>query len=316
MWFPRVRIKILASIENHFYEPNKWNSITNYNNDKKILFRYRKDDSLEFIIDGYDNKQEALKNGKILFSNILLYGYKSFFDFKMGDASYMTKMFHEGKGYTSEDFRNNEEWFFNTKKDSADFLGLSIYEAQDIEDLDTYKTIHIETKGILDEDIDIIKWMKNIEYDITYTEENQKIFHMFKLVEYSDTNTQILLLCQILEIMGINTDKSEKIKHIIDDLKAIIDSKDISDSEKESLKGGLENLKQESSRKKINSLLNKYCKKDYKLFNKNKLVNECYKLRSLIIHGEIIEETNDALDKAWKLKEVVLDTFTEWLKHN
>lgn len=315
MWFPRIKIRIINSVVNKYYEYDKWVYICDFKT-KKMFFRYRRSDYLEFIIDGYESKQEALKDGKILFSNILFYGYKSFFNFNMGDATYITKAFHDNQGYTIEDFSKNEEWFFNTKKYSADFLGLSIYEANDKNDLDTYKSLYGELRSVMDDSIDLIEWVKNIDYDLTYTENNYKIFHMFKLVEYSDTNTQILLLCQILEIMGINSDKSDKIKHIIDNLKIIIDSEDISNSEKESLKGGLENLKHESSRKKIKELLKKYSKKEYKSFNKYNLVNECYKLRSLIIHGDVIDETGDAFDKAFKLKTVVLDIFKEWVKDN
>ena len=315
MWFPRVKIRITNKISNDCYQVNKWKYIKKFKT-KKLYYRYLKDNYIEFVIDGYKNKQEALKKGKILFSNVLFYGYKSAFSFEMGDNQYITTLFKEKNGYSGQDFYKNEEWFFNTKMDSADFIGFAVFEAVDLEDLDSYRTIKLELKAILNYGVDIIDWMRNIDYDNTYTEKIQKIFHMVKLVEYSDTNTQILLLCQILEIMGINSDKSEEAKKIIENLKQIINNSEISDSEKDSLNSGLEGLKRESSGKKIKNLLKKYCFNDYKSFNKYKLVKDYYKLRSLIIHGKIIEKTDDALNKARKLKIVVLDTFKEWIKDN
>lgn len=315
MWFPRVKIYISNSIDNKYYKADKWYYITNFKT-KKLYFRYRKDDCLEFVIDSYKNKQEALKNGKILYSNILFYGYKSFFDFEMGDRFYITSLYDEWYDCTKEEYIKNEEWFFDTKNNSCDSLGLSIFKGDNINDLDSYQSIEVEMKAFLKESIDIVEGLHNIDYGLKYTEKIQKIFHMFELVEESDTNTKILLLCQILEIMGINSDKSEEAKKIIENLKQIINNSEISDSEKDSLNGGLEGLKRESSGKKIKNLLKKYCFNDYKSFNKYKLVNDCYKLRSSIIHGEIIEETDDALDKVRKLKIIVLDTFKEWIKDN
>jgi len=314
MWFPRVKIYISNSIDNKYYNVDKWYYITNFKT-KKLYFRYRKDNRLEFVIDSYKNKQEALKNGKILYSNVLFYGYKSFFDFEMGDRFYITSLYDEWYDCTKEEYIKNEEWFFDTKNNSCDSLGLSIFKGDNINDLDSYQSIEVEMKAFLKESIDIVVGLHNLDYDLKYTEKIQKIFHMFELVEESDTNTKILLLCQILEIMGINSDKSEEAKSLIIKFQKIVDRSDLSILEKQSLRGGLETLKRESSSKKIKKLINKYCNKDY-TFNKKKLIDECYTLRSLIIHGEKIKDKNNVYNLACKLKIITLDTFKEWSKHN
>ena len=89
---------------------------------------------------------------------------------------------------------------------------------------------------------------------------------------------------------------------------------DLDLSEKCSLKDSLESLKYESSRKKIKKLLELYCKKDYKNFDKNKIAMSGYKMRSYIIHGKTIDEIEGIYDIAHKLKIITLDTFKEWSK--
>ena len=116
------------------------------------------------------------------FFNILFAGYYSFLNFKMGDASYITKMFHEGHGYSVENFLKNEDWFYNTKKYSSNFLGLSIYEAENIKDLENYEDFSIKMWSIQDSEIDIFKYLQNIDYECIYNEKNQRL-HTVKSVD-------------------------------------------------------------------------------------------------------------------------------------
>lgn len=315
MWFPRVKIKISNSLENKYYEFNKWIVLSKFKN-KNIYFKYREDNIIEFVLDGYLTREEALTDGKILFFNILFAGYYSFLNFKMGDASYITKMFHEGHGYSVENFLKNEEWFYNTKKYSSNFLGLSIYEAENIKDLENYEDFSIKMWSIQDSEIDIFKYLQNIDYECIYNEKNQKIFHLFNLVEEGSAEIKILLLCQILETLAINKKRDKKIIDLLNDFKNQINLLSIDADEKKSICSGIENLKNISNKSKIDNLIKKYCKKKYSNFNIEKLIKDCYSLRSTIIHGGEIANQNEVFSNAYYLKILVLDIFKEWSKDN
>lgn len=315
MWFPRVKIRLTNNMINKYYKTNEWIYLTKFKT-KKLYFKYRSDNVIEFAIDGYKNRKTALKVGKILFSNILFNGYKSFLNFEMGDRFYITKWYNVKSDYTKEEWEKNEEWFFDTKSDSPDFLGFSIYEASNIDNLGFYeKNLGIEMNAIIDENIDIIEKVKSIDYECVYTETAQKIYHMFNIIENADTCTQILLLCQVLEIMGINSNKSDKAILLIDELKKIVDNnKEINGKEKSSIKSGLENIKHEASWKKIDSLLKKYYKK-YNITTRKK-IRDFYDKRSRIIHGDVYGEIDDFFVGIREVKNIVLETFKEWQKTN
>ncbi|MDO5394213.1 MAG: hypothetical protein Q4F33_06410, partial [Mycoplasmatota bacterium] len=113
-----------------------------------------------------------------------------------------------------------------------------------------------------------------------------------------------------------NEKKSDEAIELLDSFIAKLKDSDIEDTEKQSLENGIEALKQVSSGKKIKKLLDKYCKKEYKNFNKNKIVRDSYGLRSRIIHGDEINDEDDVGTNVYFLKYVVLDTFKEWSKEN
>lgn len=316
MWMPRVKIRIENKMENKYYELDKWTRFSNFK-DKDIYYRFNSKNYIEFAICFYDSKEEALMDGKIFYYNVLYNGYYSFFNYKMGDNDYVTRMYHKEGGYTHEEFIKNEEWFFSCKKNGCNFIGLQIYEVDNLEDFEFYnREVEFEIKSILDQEIDLIKYLKNIDYDCIYSEKTQKIFNLFRLVENANNEIQILLLCQILETMGINESKSEKSIIEIDKCKHLIMNSELEQSEKDSIIGGLEHLKSQSSGKKIKKLVSKYCKKDYKKFKKNRLITDCYNLRSKIIHGEELLEGDNVFLNAYFLKFLALDTFKEWSKEN
>ncbi len=315
MWYPKVKIHMLNSANNKYYKENEWIFLSKFKT-KNLYFRYKHNNDIEFLIDGYLNKKAALINGKILFFNVLFNGYKSFFNFQMGDGSYVTRWYNQNCKCTQKEFFGNQEYFFTENKSNSNDLGLVIYKANSIEELDKYRKLTGILIGNITQELDIIKWVKDIDYTCLYTSKCQKIFHLLNLIENADINIKILLLCQALEYMGTNEKRSTDAQNVIKECITVVENSNIEDAEKKSLKGALNGLKNESSNHKIEKLLGKYNTKKYKFFDKYKLVKECYKLRSKIIHGEIIDEIDDGFDKTMKLKAVVLDTFKEWSKQN
>lgn len=314
MWMPRIKIRIKNQIVNKYYKLNKWIRFSKFK-DKDIYYRFDSQNCIEFTICFYDSKEEALLDGKIFYYNVLYHGYHTLFHYEMGDDEYIIKMYHPEIGYTYEEFIKNEEWFFSYKKNGSNFLGLQVYEVENLEDYEYYNSnLKVKIMTIQKEEIDLIKRLKNIDYNCIYTKKNQKIFNLFRLVEEADREIQILLLCQILETMGVNESKSKEAISEIDKCKVLIEDSNLEKTEKDSIIGGLEHLKPQSSSKKIKKLISKYCKVEYKNFKKNKLINECYDLRSRIIHGDELDEEEEILTKAHFLKILVLDTFKEWSK--
>lgn len=315
MWMPRVKIKINSLVENLHYKKDQWIKGPKFKK-KCLYYKFDINNYIEFVICFYETREEALMDGKILYFNILFNGYYSFLNYEMGDARYIIRMYHEGNGYTCKEFTDNEEWFYSTKKYYANFIGLQIYEVDSLEDYNYYQTETVKLQMEYDKPLDLIEYLNFFDYDCIYSDKVQPIFNLFRLVEEADNETKILLLCQILETMGDNKHKSDEATVIINDLKKTVDDSELELSEKQSIVSGLENLKWESSRKKIRRLITKYNDKTYAKFNKNKLINECYRLRSKITHGDELnnDERNQISSYTCDLKHLTLDIFKEWSK--
>ena len=308
MWFPRIRIKLLNSVENQYYDYNKWYFLCHFKS-KKNYYKYSKGDYIDFVIDSYNNRKSALKNGKILFFNILFYGYRGFNDYSMGDDDYV-----EPSTLKEDNANNNSDTLFVESDTCSSLPGFKIYKANNINELNVHKHMTINLCAILNYELEIIGLLKKMDLNCSFSEKSQKIFRVFGVLEHADVNLQVLLLCQILEYMGEDLYKSNREIAAIDKCINIIEKEDLDLSEKCSLKDSLESLKYESSRKKIKKLLELYCKKDYKNFDKNKIAMSGYKMRSYIIHGKTIDEIEGIYDIAHKLKIITLDTFKEWSK--
>lgn len=319
MWIPRVKIKLNNPAEIRFCKLNEYISLGKFK-EKDLYYKFYDNSNLEVVILGYESREEALVDGKILYFNVLLNGYRTFLNYSMGDFDYV-KWYCHPKYFkcSEEDFYKNEEWFYCERSGERDFLGLQIEKAESLENLDEYKDKHKlsgEIFVVYDREIDFVEKMKEIDYDCSYNEKNQKIFNLFHLVEKAEDDIKILLLCQILETMSEKENKSDTAVEVIDSFITILKNSNLEKSEKDSLIGGIEGLKQVSSGKKIKNLLDKYCKKEYKNFNKNKIVRDSYGLRSKIIHGDKINDEDDVGTNVYFLKYVVLDTFKEWSKEN
>ena len=319
MWIPRVKIKLNNPAEIRFCKLNEYVSLGKFK-EKDLYYKFYDNSNLEVVILGYESREEALIDGKILYFNVLFKGYRTFLNYSMGDFDYVKWYCHPRYFKCSEEeFYKNEEWFYCEKSGERDFLGLQVEYAESLEKLDEYKDKHKlsgEIFVVYDSEIDFIKQMKELDYDCSYNEKNQKIFNLFHLVEKAKDEIKILLLCQILETMSETEKKSEEAIELLDSFITKLKDSNIEDSEKQSLENGIEALKLVSSGKKIKNLLDKYCKREYSNFNKNKVVKESYSLRSKIIHGSEIKDEDDVGTNAYFLKFVVLDTFKEWSKEN
>ncbi len=316
MYIARIKIKKKETYLDTFYEKNKWMECFKHK-DKICKWRINKDNTIEFIIGTYNDRFEALKDGKMLYFNILYELHRNEYGFYLGDNNYVTQMYHENRGYTIEEFNKNEEWFFCSKKYRANLLGLFVFEIdEDIDDYDKYyKSFKGEIITINDKAFKFIERISKLDEKYLYSESNQIIFNLIRISENVDEKTQILLLCQALEMMGISKEKSNKEKRLIDKLKKIVKKSKLSKQKINSLNGYLENGKKISSREKCENLMSKYCKYEYDGFDKTKIFKKAYEIRSKIIHGEKVNEEGIYLIGI-QLKAIVLDILKEWSKDN
>ena len=314
MYIARIKIDFGSNNKNEYYKKDKWIELFKYK-DKTCNWRMKENGIIEFIIGNYEDRFQALNDGKILYFNILYDLHRNEHGFKLGDASYITKMYHEDREYTLEKFVQNEEWFFSDKKNRANFLGLEVYEIdEDISDYDKYYEGHnFKITAINNEPFKFLDRITKLDKNYKYSKKCQEIFNLVRLSEKADEKTEILLLCQALETMGINEYKSNEEIKLIDECIKKIESSELLQEQKESIKGMLQAGKQISSRKKCKKLMDQYCNKNYKTFDKNDVFTNAYNLRSQIIHGVKLDENTD-FSCVYNLKLIVLDILKEWSK--
>lgn len=316
MWIPRVKIRLLYGENNQYYKTNKWVFLCKYRH-RNLYYKYNTENTIEFVIDGYKNKKIALKRGKELYFKILISAYRSIFKYELGDSSYITRFHHEDDEKDFKTFMKNEEWFYNIKTNYANFKGLGIYEAESISDLKYYNEDEIELEEEYEKSkkLDIFHLIKNNTFNCLYNKKAQNIFHLFNMVEYAECNIKILLLCQILEIMCSEKNRSTEICDFIDGCTDDLYKLNISEGERNSLIAGFNRMKKESKGKNISDLICKYSKNKHYDFNKYKLFRDCYRLRGKITHGDDLSK-EDIYINAIYLKELVLDIFEQWSINN
>lgn len=314
MYIARIKIDYGKNNKNIFYEVNKWHKLFKYEG-KECRWRIKESGIIEFVLGNYENRFDALEDGKMLYFNILYDLHRNEFGFRLGDSNYVTRMYHDGRGYTLDEFIKNEEWFFNSKTDTSNFLGLGVYEIDDnINDYDRYHNCYnVEIHAENNEPFKFLGRIINLDRNYKYSLQSQEIFNLISLSEKADEKTKILLLCQALETMGRNEKKSKDEINIIEQCTKIVMESNLKENEKNSLLGMFEGSKYISSRSKCKKVVEKYCKNEYKQFEKKKVINEAYSLRSDIIHGNKLGEDTD-FSCSYYLKIIVLDTLKEWSK--
>lgn len=318
MWMPRVKIYLNMNHRLPKNKLNKWNFILE-NNGKKLLYRYIENNYIEFALCFFNNKKDALLEGKKLYFNVLVNGYKCNYLYAMGDEIYIAKAYIEEVDGPLDTYYKNQEFFFSTKDHYSNGLGLMIYEVSSIDDYDKfYKSSDDMTLywGFDESIMTIINGLTEYNNECYFDEDIQHIFHLFSLAERAENGICTLLLCQILESFGKNEEKSDEIRVLIEKCMRIIKNSDIDLSEKDSLLSSINGLKYESSRKKIKNVLDKYNKINYKDFDKYEVVKKSYSFRSYIIHGEFSKVPPEIYMYESYLKTIVLDTFCGWVKIN
>ena len=316
MYIARIKIKLEENNEDKYYEKEKWFELFEYK-DKKCRWRIKKNGEIDFILGNYEDRYEALADGKILYFNILYEIHRNNWQFKLGEANYITKMYHEDRGYTLEEFMRNEEWFFNTKKDSADFLGLGVYEIdKEIDEYDEYKKMLIgEITTITEKTFSFLEKIKKMDINYKYSKKSQEIFNIVRLSENADKKTRILLLCQALETMGENKKRTQEEINVLEQCINLIDKSSLTKNQKDPIKNMLKQSKNISSKNKCKNIIEEYCLYDYKQFDKMKVFNDAYTIRGKIIHGEELEDNTDFSCSCY-LKKMVIDILKEWTKDN
>ena len=310
MWIPRIRILLDKSNEIQNIVYNKWYDVIKFK-DKDLKYRISKNGYIDFVLLIYSDKEEALKDSKILYYNILIKGYKDFMHFSMGDMEYITSMFHEEDGITIEKWMDEEEWFYVTKRRIKDHTGLIIFEADSLDDyINTYEVngeLNVTLLAIHEKLPELFKNIKDIDYDVSYNETNQRIFKLFHIVEFvSEEAIKILLLTRVLELMCNKEKKDQETIDLLDKLIDIVNDSNI--AYKQDIKSGIGNLKNKSDRQLIKELLNKYGLNSEENIE---LAMKCYSIRSKIIHGE---EYDDKHIYSFGLKHLAISVFEKWNK--
>lgn len=310
MWIPRIRILLDKSNKINNVEYNKWYDVIKFK-DKDLKYRILEDGYIDFVLLIYSDKEEALKDSKILYYNILLKGYKGFMHFSMGDVEYITSMFHEEDGIPIEKWVGEEEWFYVTKRRRKNHAGLIVFEADSLDDyINTYEVneeLNVTLIAVYEKLPELFENIKDIDYDVLYNETNQRIFRLFHIVEFvSEEAIKILLLTRILELMCIKEKKDKETIDLLDKLINIVDDSNI--TYKQDIKSGIGNLKNKSDRQLIKDLLNKY---GLNTDENIELAMKCYSIRSNIIHGE---EYDDKHIYSYSLKYLAISVFEKWNK--
>jgi len=317
MYLARIKISWGENNRNDYYEYDKWYDLFEYN-DKICRWRMKSNGIFEFAIGIYENRVEALEDGKMLYFNILYELHRNYYGFKLGDDRYITNVFCKDRGYTLSEFKKNEEWFFSTKEYRANFLGLGIFEIDnDFEDYDKYYSLSgaISIQCINNEPFNFLKSITNLNHNYKYSKKSQEIFNLVRLSEQADEKTKILLLCEALERMGEYKDREKEEIEVLEKCINFIEESSLTTNQKEPLKNMLRQSKKISSKNKCKILIEKYSLCEYKQFNKMEIFNEVYKLRGKIIHGEELEDDTD-YSCGYYLKIIVLDVLKEWTKEN
>lgn len=126
MWIPRVKIKLNNPAEIKFCKHNEYISLGEFK-EKDLYYKFYDNSNLEVVILGYESREEALIDGKILYFNVLFNGYRTSLNYSMGDFDYVKWYCHPRYFKCSEEeFYKNEEWFYCEKSGERDFLGLQI----------------------------------------------------------------------------------------------------------------------------------------------------------------------------------------------
>ena len=312
MYIARIKIKLEENNEDRYYEKGKWFELFEYK-DKKCKWRIKDNGVIDFILGKYEDRYEALEDGKILYFNILYEIHRNDWRFKLGEKNYITKMYHDDRGYTFDQFIENEEWFFNSKKDSADFLGLGVYEIdEEMEEYDEYGKFLIgKLTAVTEKPFSFLERIKKMDSNYKYSKRTQEIFNLVRLAEKADEKTKILLLCQALERMGENKNRTDAEIEVLEKCIKCIDESNLTIDQKEPLKNMLRQSKKISNKNKCKNLIEKYSKYEYKQFNKMKILNDAYKLRGKITHGEELDDDTD-FSCGYYLKVLVLDILKEW----
>lgn len=314
MYVCEIKIKLENDYCNGYYEINKWMNIFEHNG-KKCKWIIYKTGLMKFILGNYEDRYDALNDGKMLYFNILYEIHRNEHGFILGDSEYRKKLYHSEDGYTFQDYINNEEYFFYKKNSSTCLLGLTIHE----NDVDCYiDDLNLEGRitFIKKEPFKFFEKIQELNSEYKYSEKTQKIFGLISLAEQADSATEVLLLCQALETMGKNENKTTQEIEVIDKCIAQINESKLLEEQKNSLIGMLRHGKQISSLKKCLKLIERYCQKDYVNFDKIKVLKDAYTLRSKIIHGESLGKKTDFSCSQY-LKIIVLDILKEWSKdHN
>lgn len=154
--------------------------------------------------------------------------------------------------------------------------------------------------------------------DILSHDIDDKLIMGFELINYSNleysTRVQFLNLITAIEVLKEEYKKSNNIINIIDRFQEInkLDV-NLSEEEKEKVKNGLNNLKNESISFCCEKLIQDYIPdNNYCNMKANNFFRKCYKIRSNIIHGKKI--TGDSNTYLLELRRMVIDLYDSYIE--
>ena len=240
MFIVRINIKWNKKKQNDYYNINEFYKIFEYNG-KKCHWRITKDSDMEFFLGIYRDRLEALEDGKMLYFNILYNLHRYTQCQELGDKSYIKSEYSDFYECSLDEFYKNEEWFFYKKYITDTCYGLGVFEIDNgLDDFEKYhKSIKIKYKIVCNKPFNFLDKISNLDQSYKFSKKNQEIFGLISMSENSTEEIGILLLCQALEMMSENAERTDEEKEVIDELIATIEKSRLKITQKKSLKNYL-----------------------------------------------------------------------------
>lgn len=273
-------------------------------------WKFRSDYSYHIIAGLFNDPNDALKCAKQIYVTMVFEFLRAgFLIDDAGCSTYETTLFRD-KELTVDGYDGDELYFFWNKYYQGGGLGPGVYEVEtSLDEYDEYKTLSSNVSIIRESELNF----ENIdEYYFSYCREAQKLFNTIMLAEQADSyGMKMTIFCGLLEHLSETQDKEQEVLNVIDQLSAFVDSTDLSQEKKNSLKNYLNSGKKISARQKCLRLCEKYAKASYGGFECNKIINAAYSLRSSFSHGE----SNQRHSKCSAyIKLIVLDVIKNYMR--
>lgn len=298
MFIARIKFKVQPVSS---YETNKVFELYK-SGDISCKYRYTKDDSFEFILGNFEDKEVAFSEGKILYTALLYLLNLEKLPFELDVMNFEEQISLFG-GHLHQNTREvePEKYYYSNHDFYNDYFGLEIFEVtKDFfeEYQESFHHIYGTLLGNTNHKYHF-DWLPNIKID--YNDDSYRIFKILELLNKEDEiSIKILILS-----MAFETISNMETKYIIEKCK---ETESLSDFDKYYVESIIQSEKELSVMKKCNLFIEKYSK-DYK--KDKKIFGELYGLRCKISHGEQLSNKDNEYTKFFNAHQLFLSLFKQ-----